>query len=93
VVVLAAFDEAGGKDGGLGTAAHAELCQQVRHVVRDRLFGQVHLVGDLSVGEAVGEQVEDPALLRRDALKRSSSSGPLRMRSSTRAVTVGSSSD
>ena len=97
VVVLAAFVESGGKDGGFGTAAHAHLRQQVRHVVLDRLLGEVHLVGDLSVGEPVGEQVEDPVqrLSAPSTLKRLSLSVPGRRgnESIPLAIIVGSSSD
>ena len=62
-VISPLLGEAGGVDGGLGTALHPELRKQVRHVVLDRLLGQVNLLRDLTVREPVGDEVEDVALL------------------------------
>src|SRR3954454_5037531 len=51
------------EEGGLGTAAEAELGQQRRHVVLDRLLREPELLGDLAVREPFADQDEDPALL------------------------------
>src|SRR3954469_21984162 len=51
------------EEGGLGTAAEAELGQQRRHVVLDRLLREPELLGDLAVREPFADQEEDPALL------------------------------
>ena len=47
----------------LGTPLHVQFGQQVRHVVLDRLLGQEHVLGDLTVRLPLGDQVEDAALL------------------------------
>src|ERR1700722_3108198 len=47
----------------LGPPAHAKLCQHVGHIILHRLLGQIHGFGDLSVGHALGDQIEDPLLL------------------------------
>lgn len=49
--------------GRLGAALHTEFGKQTRHVVLDGLLGEVQLGADLAVGEALADQVEDPALL------------------------------
>ena len=59
--------EARREDRSLRASLHAELGEQVRHVVLDRLLGQVQLVGDLPVGEPVGDEGEDLALLPGEA--------------------------
>src|SRR6476619_2708673 len=41
--------------GGLGAALHAELRQQVAHIVLDGLLGEVHRLADLTVGHALGD--------------------------------------
>ena len=61
------FGKSGGVHGCLGAATHAHLGEQVRHVVLHRLFGEEHLVGDLTVGETLSEEFEDAALLVRPA--------------------------
>src|SRR4051794_10295083 len=61
---LPALREAGGVGGGLGPATHAQLGEDVRHVVLDRLLGEEHLLTDLAVGETLGDVIEDLALLR-----------------------------
>ncbi len=48
----------------MGAPVHAQFRQQVRHVVLHRLLGEEHLVGDLAVGQPVGQQQQDAALLR-----------------------------
>ena len=55
--------DAGGKDRGLRAALHAELGEQVRHVVLHRLLGEVHRFADLTIGETVGNVQEDATLL------------------------------
>ena len=50
-------------DGRFGAPGHAELGEHGGHVVLDRLLGEVQTVGDLAVGQALGEQLEDLALL------------------------------
>src|SRR5438270_1840237 len=49
-------------DGGLRPTGHPELLQQVRHVVLHRLLGKVQLRGDLFVGLALRDELEDSAL-------------------------------
>ena len=71
----------------------AQLGEQVRDVVLHRLLGQVHRVRDLAVGGALGNEVEDPAFLGREAGEARIDFGPSRSRSSTRSVKEGSSSD
>ena len=88
----ASFGEPSGVDSGLRAVGHAELGEQVGDVVLDRLLGEEHLLGDLAVGETVGEMSEDGRLLRRDDARQASRGG-LRRRSSTRAVATGSSND
>ena len=66
-VLARALVETGGKRGSLGPTLHSQLRQQVRDVVLDRLFGEVHRVGNLAIGEPVGDESEDPALLGRQA--------------------------
>ena len=60
----AALGSPGSVDRGLRAPVHAELGEHVRHVVLDRLLGEEHLGGDLTVREAVGEEGEDALLLR-----------------------------
>ncbi len=48
---------------GFGAAAHPELAEEVGDVVLDGLLGEEHLLADLAVGETVGDQREDLALL------------------------------
>ena len=55
--------EAGGVGRRLGPSAHTQLRQQVGHVVLDRFLGEEHPLADLPVREALGDQVEDLALL------------------------------
>ena len=43
----------GGERGGLGAALHAELVEQVGHVVLDGLLGEEELLADLPVGQAL----------------------------------------
>ena len=63
IVVLAALGQAGRVRGGFGAAAHAQLGQQVGHVVLDGLLGQEELLADLAVGHTLGDEIEDAALL------------------------------
>src|SRR5438046_3072121 len=51
--------QAGGVGGGLGAPLHPQLHEHVRHVVLHRLLGQEHLLADLAVGEALGDETED----------------------------------
>src|SRR6185312_10601305 len=55
--------EARREHGSLGPALHAELRKQVRDVVLHRLLGEEHPLGDLAVGEAFGDEIEDSAFL------------------------------
>src|SRR4051794_25976006 len=55
--------EFGGQDGGLRAPLEAELGQQVRDVVLDRLLGEEHPLADLPVGQALADQLEHGALL------------------------------
>ena len=66
----AALGQAGGVGGRLGAPLHAQLGQQVRHVVLHGLLGQVHRLADLAVGLALGDQVEDAPLLRGERRER-----------------------
>ena len=52
-----------GQNGGLGAALQAQLGQQAGDVVLHRLLGQEHLAGDLPVGQALGDELQDPPLL------------------------------
>src|SRR5690606_8984551 len=61
---VAALGQPRGVDGGFGAPVHAELEQQVRHVVLDRLLGHVQLLGDLTVRHTLREVTEDLLLLR-----------------------------
>src|SRR5918997_4730479 len=63
VAALASGGQLGGVHGGLGTPVHAELGEQVGDVVLHGLLGEVEPFADLAVGEPLGEQIEDPALL------------------------------
>ncbi len=49
---------------GFGPTMHPELHEHVGDVVLDRLLGQEQFGGDLPVRQPVGQQFEDPALLR-----------------------------
>ena len=60
---VSSFVELDGEDGGLGAPFQAQLVEQARDVVLDRLLGQEHLRGDLPVGQPVGDVIQDPALL------------------------------
>src|SRR5947209_8729375 len=64
----------------LGAAPHAELLEYVVDVVLDRRELDAELAGDLLVRPSVGDQLDDLALPRRQALRRRSGSGraPLR---------------
>jgi signal transduction histidine kinase len=57
------FTEAGGVDRGLGPALHSHLREKVGDVVLHGLLGEEHAIGDLAVGEALGEQIEDATFL------------------------------
>ena len=48
---------------GFGAAGHAHLRQQRRDVVLDRLLGEVQPLADLTVGEALGQEIEHLVLL------------------------------
>jgi hypothetical protein len=52
-----------GVGGGLGAAFHAELGEQRGHVVLHGLLGQEHPLADLPVGQALADQLQDPAFL------------------------------
>ncbi len=67
--MLAALGQAGGVGGRLRASAHAQLREQVRHVVLDRLLGQEELLAYLTVGHPLSDQVEDPAFLVRETRK------------------------
>ena len=60
---FAALLEPGRPHRRLGPARHAELGEQVRHVVLHRLLRQEQLVGDLAVRAPLGEEMQDLALL------------------------------
>ena len=53
-----------GQHGRLRPTLQVELGQQVGHVVPHRLLGQDQALGDLAVGQAVGDEVQDLALTR-----------------------------
>src|SRR5215469_436536 len=53
-----------GVGGRLGAALHAELREQGRDVVLDRLLGEEHPLADLPVGEPLADQLENPPFLR-----------------------------
>ena len=48
-----------------GAAGHLQLVEDAGHVVLHRLLGEVHLIADLFVGLALGDESEDAFLLRR----------------------------
>ncbi|MBK7019867.1 MAG: universal stress protein [Candidatus Microthrix sp.] len=56
--------EAGGQCGRLGSSFHAQLHQHVGDVVLDRFLCQVHHIGDLAIGHALADQLENALLLR-----------------------------
>ena len=45
--------------GGLSPALHAQLGEQRRHIVLDRLLGEEHALADLPVGQALADQLQD----------------------------------
>src|SRR3984893_17463886 len=51
--------------GGLGSARDLELREDARHVVFDRLFGEMECLSDLPVRLAFRDQRQDPLLLGR----------------------------
>src|SRR6185503_7971916 len=51
-------------DDGLGPVIHGQLAQDRAHVVLDRLLADRERVGDLLVGHALGDVVEDLDLAR-----------------------------
>ena len=59
VPVLALRLETSGVRGDLRASLHAQLGQQRRDVVLDRLLGQVELLGDLSIRVPLTDQIED----------------------------------
>src|SRR5690242_1260643 len=59
-----------GEGGGLRAAAHAELGEDVRDVVLDRLLGQEEALADLPVGQALADELQDVPLLLGQALER-----------------------
>ena len=63
---LALALELGGVDGGFGAAGHLELAQQAGDVVLHRVLGEEHRLGDLLVGLALRDEVEDARLLGRE---------------------------
>ena len=66
-----------GRVGGcLGAAFHAELGEQRGDVVLDGLLGEVHPLADLPVGEALPDEFQDLAFLRRQAGQRGPSCSP-----------------
>ncbi|GLW03088.1 hypothetical protein Slala05_67180 [Streptomyces lavendulae subsp. lavendulae] len=48
----------GGDEGGLGPALHAQLSEQPRDVVPDRLPPHEELLGDLPAGEALADEFQ-----------------------------------
>jgi hypothetical protein len=62
--VAGAFFEAGDEGRRLGAALHAELGEQVRDVVLDRLLGEEQLGRDLTVRKTFADQIEDLALAK-----------------------------
>src|ERR1035437_4170586 len=55
-----------GVDDGLRAVVHAELAQDAGHVVLDGLFADRQGVGDLLVGHALGDVVQDLHFARRE---------------------------
>src|SRR5690349_14873933 len=53
----------GREDRGLRAAGQTQLGEHRGRVVLDGLLGEVHALGDLPVGQALADQVEDPLLL------------------------------
>ena len=54
--VMLVIEDADRVGRGLGTALHAQLGEQGRHVVLHRLLGQEQPGGDLAVGLPVGDE-------------------------------------
>ena len=83
----------GGEDGRLGPTRELELAQQARDVVLHRVLREEHRLGDLFVRLAVGDELQDPRFLGREADMDGSAAGGLAIRSTTRATALGSISD
>ena len=69
------------------------LAKQTRHVILDRLLREEHGLGDLTVGLALGDEVQDARLLGERALSSGLTWVGWQMRSTTRATALGSISD
>src|SRR5207244_6130371 len=69
-VMASGFDQAlpDGIEDGLGAVRDAELPVHVADVVADGLVADAEPVGDLLVGEALGEQAQDLHLALREAV-------------------------
>ena len=61
--VSAQLEQLAGQHGRLGAALQAELGEDARDVVLDRLLGEEHPLADLPVGQALGDQREQLELL------------------------------
>ena len=72
-----------------GCAAPAQLRQQAGDVVLDRLLGQKQALADLPVGETLGDEVEDAALLIGEFLQGRIGGWASRSRVRTCCVTTG----
>ena len=62
-VVVRRAEQLRGEHGRLGPALQAELGQDAGDVVLDGLLGQEHLLADLPVGQALGDEAEQLELL------------------------------
>jgi hypothetical protein len=49
----------GGQDSDLGVAGQMQFAQHVGHIVLHRLLGHGHPSGDLPVGQALTDQLQD----------------------------------
>src|SRR4051794_13738257 len=59
--------EGAGAAGGLGARVHVELAEDVGEVGRDRLLSDEQPLGDLAVGQPLGEEAQDLGLARGQA--------------------------
>ena len=71
---VAVVAQLGGQDRGLGPPLHAQLGEQVGHVVLDRLLGQEHPLADLPVGQPLADQTR--VRVRSWSVSSASASGP-----------------
>lgn len=82
-----AQSEVFGAQGRLGAVAGADLAQDHGHVVFDRSLDQRQPVGDLPIGEAARNQLEDLLLAFREGFWQACGGGPGRVNRANPATT------